>query len=114
MSQDRPDVHGTDAGTPIDTRAAAAEQDAFWERSFAGRDYTHTERGYDYYRPAYQRGWEWAARHTGDFQSVEARFREEWSEEETGLSWDEARPAVRDAYERASATDMADPGNPLV
>ena len=114
MSRHRPDVHGADAGTPIDTRAAADEQDAFWRRSFRERDYTDAERGYDYSRPAYRFGWQWAREAEGDFPTVESRLRERWEGEESGLSWDEALPAIRDAYQRASNTDLAEPGNPLV
>lgn len=113
MSQHQ-DPRGADGGTPIDTRAAAAEQDAFWERSFAERDYTDAERGYDYYRPAYRLGWERARQGNLDFDAVEDELRERWEAEPRELGWDRARPAVRDAWERASNTDAGEPGNPLV
>lgn len=113
MSRDRPDAQGIESGVPIDTRESAGEQDAFWRQSFTDRAYTDARKGYDYYRPAYRIGWEWARDRKGEFSSVEPRIRERWNVEETGLEWEEARPAVRDAYERTSNTDLSEPGNPL-
>lgn len=114
MANDQPDATGAEGGTPIDTRAAAAEQDSFWERSFAERDYTDTTKGYDYYRPAYRQGWTWARERNTAFADVEGDLRKEWESEERGLSWEEALPAIRDAYTRQSNVDESTPGNPLV
>lgn len=108
------DPGGAGGGTPMDTRAAAHEQDAFWQRSFAERHYTDAQRGYDYYRPAYRLGWERARRGEADFDAVEDELREQWESERRELGWEEARPAVRDAWHRASNTDDSSPGNPLV
>lgn len=113
MSEDRRDVHGADAGVPMDTREMAAEQDAFWRQSFTDREYVNARKGYDYYRPAFRIGWEWARRQEGEFSAVEPEIRQQWDRESTELSWDEALPAIRDAFERASNTEFSDPGNPL-
>lgn len=108
-----------------DIALSAAEHDTFWRRSFGSRPYTREERGYEHYRPAYAFGWE-ARRSHGDrpFEEVEPRLKEEWDPDATRLAWEEARPAVRDAYirdegtepsrdEGADNTDTSTPGNPL-
>ena len=97
-----------------DAAVTAAENDSFWRKSFHGRDYTDTDRGYDYYRPAYRYGWESRDRHGGrDFSEVEGELRSGWDADAARMKWEEARPAVRDAYERQGNTDASTPGNPL-
>ncbi len=93
----------------------AAAQDAYWRKRFIDREYVDPERDYEYYRPAYRYGWE-ARDHHGDraFQDVEQELRQGWDPVRMGLEWQEARPAVRDAFEKRSTTEWSDPGNPLV
>lgn len=100
-------------GAARDPSITMAAQDAYWRRSFAGRDYVDEERGYDHYRPAYRYGWEARAEHgEREFEAVETELEEGWDADVAGMKWSEARPAVRDAYER-SATAFSSPGNPL-
>ena len=100
-----------------DAAVTAADNDVFWRKSFHEREYTDASRGYDHYRPAYRYGWEASTRHGGTaFSEVEGELRSGWDADTTRMSWDEARPAVRDAYERQDDTDNTDtatPGNPL-
>ena len=97
-----------------DAAVTAAENDAFWRKSFAGRDYTDADRGYDYYRPAYRYGWESRDRHSGrTFDEIEGELRSDWDQDAAGMDWDQARAAVRDAYERQDKTEASTPGNPL-
>lgn len=93
---------------------AGAGADSFWRKRFASRPYADPERGYEYYRPAFRYGWESRTRHEDhEFDEVEAALRERWDAERMGLAWDEARPAVRDAFETRTDTEWSDPGNPL-
>jgi hypothetical protein len=99
-------------GTARDPSITMETQDAFWRAHFADRDYVDESRGYEYYRPAYRYGWESRAQHGDrDFEAVAPELERDW-DPDTGLSWGQARPAIRDAYERA-ATDTSTPGNPL-
>lgn len=94
--------------------ADAANHDAFWQSSFTKRPYTNPDLGYAHYRPAYRFGWESQGRQPeAGFEDVEAELEERWENEPSELSWEEARPAVRDAWIHA-AGESADPGNPLV
>jgi hypothetical protein len=92
----------------------AAAQDSYWRSRFMEREYVDPERGYEYYRPAYCFGWESRDRHADrPFDEVEPELREEWDARRMALEWDEALPAVRDAFEERPATEWSDPGNPL-
>lgn len=97
-----------------DAAVTAADHDMFWRKSFADQNYTDQGRGYEHYRPAYQFGWESQGQY-GDraFDDAEAELREQWGRRSTQLTWAQARPAVRDAFTRASNTDASTPGNPL-
>lgn len=94
-----------------------ADQDTYWRKEFAQRDYTDVDRGYEYYRPAYRYGWEARRRQdAGTFDAVEEDLRVQWQERRSRdePDWEEARPAIRDAWRRAGgATGETGPGNPL-
>lgn len=112
---ERMDSSGHDRQGKSDRRIlGAAAQDTYWRSRFTERDYVDPERDYEYYRPAYQYGWESRDRYADrPFHEVEDKLRERWDPQRTGLDWDEALPAVRDAFETESATEWSDPGNPL-
>jgi hypothetical protein len=78
-------------------------EDAYWRDTYASRPYAAGDRGYDYYRPAFQYGWESAARNYGvSWVVIEADLRNGW-EQARGRStstWDEMKHAVRDAWNR--------------
>lgn len=106
--------HGAE-GTAEPGSPEAAAHDIYWRRHFAERDYTDSDCGYEYYRPAYRYGWESRGRHPDrDFEEVEPQLESAWDSDRMGLAWGEARSAVRDAFERPVATEWSDPGNPLV
>jgi hypothetical protein len=93
---------------------AGAGADSFWRKRFPTLPYVDAERGYEYYRPAFRYGWESRTGHEDrNFHDVESELRDRWDAGRTGLAWDEARPAVRDAYETPTNTEWSDPGNPL-
>jgi hypothetical protein len=113
---------GTDADATeqVDTSRAepgslpAAAHDSYWRRNFAGRPYTDESHGYEYYRPAYRYGWESRDRFEGRrFEEVEEELRGRWDRDRMGLEWEEAKQAVRDAFETRPATEWSSPGNPL-
>jgi hypothetical protein len=98
-----------DADNPI----IEAAQDSYWRESYRDREYVDPQRDYEYYRPAFRFGWQSSGRRGGrSFEELEPELRARWDPGPTGLGWEEARHAVRDAFER-SATEWSDPGNPL-
>jgi hypothetical protein len=81
-------------------------EEEYWRRNYAGRPYVSPGAEYESYRPAYQYGWESYTRYEGRrFDEVEADLRREWEQRpERDLSWDDARHAVRDAWDRVEQT----------
>jgi hypothetical protein len=79
--------------------------DAYWRDNYGARPYTQTDRGYEYYQPAYKYGHE-SAFFYGDRawdQEVEDDLARGWQQArgDSNCTWDEVKAAVKDAYERA-------------
>lgn len=84
----------------------------YWRESLHNRIYVDSpDEEYERYASAYQFGWESYARFGKDEEGYEVEFDDvehdlglQWAEdyEGDGLSWIMARPATRDAWERAS------------
>lgn len=107
-------VAGAVAGGLAGKAAAEAvnptEEDAYWRDAYQREPYYVGGRSYDQYRPAYELGWSSVGRYDGDFDTVEPRLADDWrARHSDGLAWDEARPATRAAWERASASAAARP-----
>jgi len=80
-------------------------EDDYWRDNFHNRPYVEPNESYDDYRPAYQLGWESFRKYGGkgrSFEEVEDDIRREWERRKTRspLTWDRARPAIRDAWDR--------------
>lgn len=76
-------------------------EDAYWRQNFKNRPYYQSGSTYDDYRPAYQHGWEARARYEdSDYDEVEAELEKDWQQRKAKLHWNQAKPAVRDAWER--------------
>jgi hypothetical protein len=94
------DAHSANATTgPLDV----SSEDTFWRENYASRPYVAGDRGYDYYRPAFQYGWEAAARNYAvSWVVIEPDLRSGW-EQARGRStstWEEMKHAIRDAWNR--------------
>lgn len=94
-------------------------EDEYWRANFASRPYVRADRGYEFYRPAYQLGWEARGQHPANRQwrEVEPDLRRNWeqhfgapsSAESTGQKaknttvgiWDEIKDAVKEGWEHA-------------
>ena len=66
---------------------------------------------YDSYRPAYQYGWESYGQYRGRaFEDVEPELSRGWTgrNEGSSLSWDNAKHAVRDAWDRVESAVSGD------
>jgi hypothetical protein len=78
-------------------------EDSYWRRNFSSRPYAESNAQYSTYQPAYRYGVDAYSRFNGRrFNTIsDAELRADW--ERTGTSdmdWNDARDAVRDAYER--------------
>ena len=78
-------------------------EDQFWEGSYATRPYARGDRGYGFYRRAYQYGAESTARYgERDWNDVEPELERGWDtyRGDSKSPWHEVKDAVRDAWDR--------------
>ena len=79
-------------------------EDEYWRENHADREYVKDDVGYDDYEPAYRLGYNAADAHENApyDDEVEAKVAGVYEDRrgESSLEWDDAKPAVRDAYER--------------
>lgn len=98
-------VGGAYAGRGVAEAVNPTDEDAYWYDHYASRSYVRSGSPYDLYRPAYQYGWESRTRLPREktFDQVEPELKRGWESSEycDALSWEEASPACRDAWERA-------------
>ena len=95
---------GIDAGTSGSMRVIDwGPQDEYWRDNYGTRPYTHADRSYEYYRPAYKSGHESAFFYGGRAwdQEVEDDLARGWEQArgDSNCTWDEVKGAVRDAYD---------------
>lgn len=90
-------------------------EDNYWRDNHASRPYAQKDVDYDHYKPAYSAGVESYNRNPErSFDDIEPELSRDWSRTRgsSSLEWDHARPAARDAWERASnAVERAVPGD---
>ncbi len=80
-------------------------EDTYWQKNYRTRPYAASNVEYKTFRPAYQYGWESPSKFRGkQFSEVEADLARDWPSRraDSNLDWNSARPAVRDAWDRAS------------
>lgn len=90
---------GKAAGEKIDPTV----EDAHWSKSYASAPYVTKGSDYKRYQPAYKYGWESYSRYDGrKFDQVETELARDWEKNRDGspLTWDNAKPAARDAWHR--------------
>lgn len=105
---------GTVAGIAAGTAAAiagksvnvdAANEEHYWRERFSGEPYYDGNFTFEDYLPAWRAGWEGRARHgRRRFEEVERDLQAEfhWNRGKSRLLWDQARDAVRAAFEHAT------------
>jgi hypothetical protein len=99
---------GIDAGTSGSMQVVDwGPQDEYWRDNYGARPYAKVDLGYQYYQPSYKYGHESAFFYGGRAWDgeVESDLARGWEQArgESNCTWDEARGAVRDAYERTIA-----------
>ena len=91
------------AGRGAAESANPTREDAFWLENFNDRPYVDRGSSFDDYGPAYGFGVAAHRRYPGRrFDEVELDLARDWSSArgDSSLSWDAAKHAVRDAWER--------------
>ncbi len=75
---------------------------AYWRDRYSNESYFENGYGYDDYGPAYEYGWTSRMGHPGAFEAAEPTLATAWAERRgtSNLSWDQARPATRAAWDR--------------
>ncbi|MCE3284893.1 MAG: hypothetical protein K0R70_1149 [Steroidobacteraceae bacterium] len=100
-------VAGGLAGKAIAERINPTVEEEYWRTNYSSRPYVTTGARYDDYGPAYRMGYErYPEYHGRKFDEVEHEFARDWDARrgDSKLSWNEARHATRDAFQRASDT----------
>ena len=96
-------VTGGAAGHEVGEKMNPTAEDVYWRANYSTRPYVTANRDYSVYQPAYRYGWESREQHAGrKWNDVEKDLDAGWYVRQgaSGLGWQEASPAVRDAWER--------------
>ncbi len=98
-------VAGGAAGHAIAEQLHPTDNETYWRAHFHERPYVDPDATYADFGPAYQYGWEAAQEHRAagrSFEEVEADLRRDWPRRcgASTLTWDTARHAAQDAWER--------------
>ncbi|GMU24880.1 MAG: hypothetical protein AMXMBFR13_49510 [Phycisphaerae bacterium] len=75
----------------------------YWQTNYRSRPYADENLAYEEYGPAYQCGWEGYCRYPDrDFDDIEPDLRRDWEHHRgsSSLTWDRAKDAARDAWQR--------------
>ena len=96
-------VAGGLAGKAVAETVDPTTEDAYWRENYKTRPYASKDADYNTYAPAYRLGYE--SRGTSKyktFDEAEPELHTRWEREhsKTGLAWDKARLASRDAWDR--------------
>jgi uncharacterized protein (TIGR02271 family) len=96
-------IAGGLAGKGIAEIVDPTEEEKYWRKTYKTRPYVTKGTSYTAYQPAYRYGVESSLRHTGKtFEDVESSLSRGWRKArgESPMAWDQAKPAVQDAYDR--------------
>jgi hypothetical protein len=95
-------VAGGLAGKAVGEKIDPTVEMDYWRNNYKTREYVRGDAPFETYQPAYQYGVERSIQHGGrSYADVESDLASGWSGQGDTLDWDEASPAVRDAYERS-------------
>jgi outer membrane lipoprotein SlyB len=96
-------VVGGLAGKGVAEAIDPTVEDAYWRENYRTRSYVEPGTSYESYQPAYRTGYEGYSRYRGRrFDDVEMDLRRDYERTagKSGLAWDKARHATRDAWHR--------------
>jgi uncharacterized protein (TIGR02271 family) len=98
-------VAGALAGKAVADHVDPEAEDAYWSDEYKNRPYVDKKLAYKDYAPAYRYGMEAEGKYEGaPYSDVENNLERDWNnystEQSSGLGWNKAKDAVRDAYDR--------------
>jgi phage tail tape-measure protein len=95
-------VAGGLAGEGVAEAINPSVEDDYWRRNYTSRPYVSAGARYDRYRRAYEFGWQAYQKNRGrTFEEMEPVLRGQWAQGgPEDLSWEDARDAARDAWQR--------------
>ncbi len=108
-------VAGALAGKGIAKAVDPEVEDGYWRDNYSNRPYVESGSSYDDYGPAYRHGVDAYSKYPDrKFEDVEADLSRDWgtTRGNSSLTWDRAKHASRDAWDRVSNTvERAIPGD---
>jgi uncharacterized protein YcfJ len=96
-------VAGGLAGKGVAEKIDPTAEDAYWRTNYSKRSYVTKDSAYDTYQPAYRTGYEGRRQYPGKkYEEVEENLKRDYEKSSgtAGLSWDKAKSATRDAWNR--------------
>lgn len=103
------------AGKGIAEMIDPTVEEAYWRETYSSRPYVTNGASFDDYGPAYMYGVENYPRYSGrSFDEVEPELSRDWqrAKGKSSLTWDNAKHATRDSWQRVSDTiERATPGD---
>lgn len=96
-------VVGGLAGKGVAEKVDPTVEDGYWKENYSRRGYVDKNVPYERYQPAYRVGYEGVRRYPGRrFSDVEADLQRDYEKArgKTGLEWEKAKLATRDAWDR--------------
>jgi hypothetical protein len=108
-------VAGALSGKAIAERINPSAENDHWRKNYSSRPYVTSGSIYDDYAPAYRMGYERYPQYQGhSFDEIEPELSRDWqsSRGTSSLTWEQAKHATRDAFERArDSVERAIPGD---
>ena len=107
-TQDVFDDQDLDGPTAVLGPVDAREEDAFWQRAYRREHYYSADLEYEDYAPAYCVGYIGYAQYGGAYDDAETSLCANWEriKSDSRLTLDEARLAMRAAWDRMAARGM--------
>lgn len=98
----------------MDHSDAWKSQDAYWSKNYTSRPYYKKGTEYKVYQPAYKYGADTYSKNKGrsydELNENDMRTNWEKMRDKTHMKWEQAKDAVRDAYEHSRTEDMSNEG----
>lgn len=90
-------------GKPEPRKVDAGIEESYWREHFAAEPYYDPTYAFEDYLPAWRTGWEGIGKYPGrGFEDAERDLQQDfhWNRGQSRLLWEQARAAVRAAFER--------------
>ena len=98
-------IAGGMAGKGLAEMIDPTVEEAYWRENYRNEPYYASGREFDYYAPAYRAGWEGRVKYDGRaFDEIEDDLAADYERfRGNDMTWEEARPATRAAWDRVDA-----------